>query len=76
MLYTENVCKTFSEFQTITNQNGGGGEKAAGKNRSLPAVQTQVAGLAENALQKLPFCHLQQKLIQGMYYQILNSVPE
>lgn len=40
MLYTENVCKTFSEFQTITNQNGGGGEKAAGKNRNFPAVQT------------------------------------
>lgn len=39
MLYTENVCKTFSEFQTITNHNGGGGEKAAGKNRSLPDVQ-------------------------------------
>lgn len=40
MLYTENVCKTFSEFQTITNRIGGGGEKAAAKNRSLPAVQT------------------------------------
>jgi len=54
---------------------GEGGERAAGKNRSLPAVQTELAVLAVNALQKLHYCHLQQKLIQGMHCQFSNPVP-
>lgn len=50
MLYTVNVCKAFSEFQTITNQSW----KKGWKNRSLPAVQTElVVVLADNELQML-----------------------
>lgn len=50
MLYTVNVCKTSSEFQTITNQSW---KESEDKKRSLPAVQTELVAQVENELPRL-----------------------